>query len=153
MIIDALRNAAQYHGLGRGLRMALDYLAETDFSTVEPGRYELDGDRVYALVQRYDTKPRGTGVWEAHQHYIDVQYVADGAETMGYANVAGLTVTQPYLAGKDCVLLAGEGSFLAAPAGTFVVFFPEDAHMPCLADGKPQPVCKVVVKVAVEALP
>jgi YhcH/YjgK/YiaL family protein len=37
--------------------------------------------------------------------------------------------------------------------GDFVVFFPEDAHMPCLMTGNsPQPVKKIVTKLAVELL-
>ena len=150
MIADTLRNAALYQGVNPRIRMALDYLAKTDFTAVKPGRYAIDGDRVFALVQHYTTKPREQGLWEAHQRHIDVQYVAEGVETMGYAHIGGLSVTQPYSAEKDCVLFAGQGDFLTARAGTFVVFFPEDGHMPCLACGEPQPVCKVVVKVAVE---
>lgn len=149
MIIDSIQNRARYERLGTGIAKALEYLARTDVSKVATGRYDLDGDNVYALVQRYDTKPREKGVWEAHRRYIDVQFVAGGVESMGYAPIGSLTVTQPYAADKDCVLLAGTGDFVTAAAGTFVVFFPEDAHMPCLACGAPQAVCKVVVKVAV----
>ena len=54
-------------------------------------------------------------------------------------------VVQP----EDFRLLAGEGDRVTAAAGTFVVFFPHDAHMPGLALGEPAPVRKVVVKVAV----
>ncbi len=149
MIIDSIRNKALYSGLGGGISKALDYLAGKEFAAMAPGRYELEGDRLFALVQRYETKPREKGVWEAHRRYIDVQFVASGVESMGYAPIGSLTVTQPYAADNDCVLLAGTGDFVTAAAGTFVVFFPEDAHMPCLACGAPPAVCKVVVKVAV----
>ena len=147
MIIDSLDNAALYQGLGSDIAKALDYLAANDFSTMAPGRYDIDGDTVYAMVQRYDTKLREKGVWEAHRRYIDVQYVASGIETMGYANIAGLTETQPYSEEKDYLLLAGKGDFVTASAGTFIIFFPHDAHMPCLAYEDPTPVLKVVVKV------
>ena len=146
MIIDQLRNAWLYRGLGEHIRKALDYLASKDFSTLESGRSDIDGDNVYALVQRYETKPREKGVWEAHRRYIDVQYVASGIETLGYTHVGGLAETQEYSPEKDCVLLAGAGDFITARAGTFVIFFPEDAHMPCLAYEGAVPVLKVVVK-------
>ena len=148
MIIDNVKNSALYTGLGTGIRTALEYLAKTDFSAMRPGRYNIEGDNVYALVQQYETKPRLTGVWEAHRRYIDVQYVMAGIETMGYAPLDNLTVTQSYSAEKDCMLLAGKGSFVTAGAGTFVIFFPLDAHMPGLADTAPVSVLKVVVKVA-----
>jgi YhcH/YjgK/YiaL family protein len=37
-------------------------------------------------------------------------------------------------------------------AGSFVVFFPEDAHMPGMAAGSPEPIRKVVVKINLPAL-
>jgi len=149
MIIDNIKNASVYNGVNPGIRRALEYLAQTDVIALAPGRYAIDGDRVFALVQRYDTKPREQGVWEAHRRYIDVQFVAAGLESMGYARIGSLTVTRPYAAEKDCELLEGNGDFVTAAAGTFVVFFPHDAHMPCLSFGKSQAVVKVVVKVAV----
>ena len=150
MIIDAIKNRTIYTGLGAGIRTALEYLAQTDFAGLAPGRFDLKGDSLYALVQQYETKPREKGLWEAHRRYIDVQYVAAGVETMGYAPVGTLTVSQAYATENDCVLFSGTGDFLTARAGTFVIFFPEDAHMPCLVKDMPGPVRKVVVKVAVD---
>ena len=152
MIMDTIRNAALYKGIDPKLWKALEYLARTDFEEMAPGRYDIEGNNIYALVQQYETKPRGKDVWEAHRRYIDVQYVAAGVETMGYASIGNLAVTQAYLANDDYELFAGNGDFVTAHAGTFFVFFPEDAHMPCLAVEAPAPVRKVVVKVAVEAL-
>ncbi len=147
MIIDHMNNAALYHGVHQGIRKALAYLANTDVSHLPPGRHDIDGDKVYALAQQYETRPREKGVWEAHRRYIDVQLVATGSEIMGYAPIARLTVTQPYATEKDCMLLAGSGDFLTVRAGMFAVFFPGDAHMPCLACGESALVSKVVVKV------
>ena len=152
MIVDRLKNAHLYQGLGPNLTTAFDYLATHDFAAMESGRYDLDGDRVYALVQRYDTKPREQGVWEAHRRYIDVQFVASGIETLGWTNLVNLKVTQPYAEAKDVVLLAGSGDFVTAQAGDFLVFFPDDAHMPCLVHERPEPVLKVVVKVLAETV-
>jgi len=51
MIIDHISRAARYHGVGAGIRTALEYLAATEFAQVRAGRHELDGERVFALVQ------------------------------------------------------------------------------------------------------
>ncbi len=150
MIIDSIKNAALYKGTGARIQVALEYLAKTDFATMAPGRYDIDGNNVYALVQHYQTKPREKGLWEAHRRYLDVQYVAAGIESMGYAQIGSLTVTQPYSPEKDCELFAGAGDFVTARAGTFVIFFPEDGHMPCIASAEPAAVRKVVVKVAAQ---
>ena len=149
MLIDHIRCAGAYTGMGSGIAQALAFLASAPLATLAPGRHAITGDRVFALVQDYLTKPPDAGVWEAHRRYIDVQYVVSGAERLGYAPLDRLTVTQPYDEAKDLVLLAGEGDRVTATAGTFVVFFPHDAHMPGLALGGPAPVRKVVVKVAV----
>lgn len=150
MIIDNIKNAAIYSDFNPGIGSALDYLSRTDITALTPGRQDINGDRLFVLIQRYETKPREQGVWEAHRRYIDVQFVAAGCEAMGYAPLTGLTVTQPYAPDKDCVLLAGSGDFFTAKAGVFVVFFPEDAHMPGLALGTSSPVVKAVVKVAID---
>ena len=149
MIIDRIENRARYQKLGTGIGAALEYLAQTDFAGLAPGRYDIDGDSVYALVQHYETRPREKGLWEAHRRYIDVQYVAAGIETMGYAPLDAMTVSQAYAPEEDCVLFSGDGDFITARAGTFVVFFPQDVHMPCLVKDTPGTVRKVVVKVAV----
>jgi YhcH/YjgK/YiaL family protein len=149
MIIDHIKNAAQYAGLGKRIQAGLEWLAATDFSVMAPGRYELDGNNLYALVQTYDTRDPALGKWEAHRRYIDIQYVVSGREKMGYAEISTL-VGSGYDAEKDFQLLVGEGDFLTCGPGTFILFAPQDAHMPCLAADKPQTVTKVVVKVLAE---
>jgi YhcH/YjgK/YiaL family protein len=148
MVIDQLKNAAHYYNLGEGIAAALRYLQNTDATKVEPGRYVLDGDQLYAMVQQYDTKPKEQGFWEAHRKYIDVQYVAQGIEHMGFAHLNQLR-PQPYDEEKDFLKLEGEGEFVLMRAGTFVILGPEDAHMPGMAVTGAQPVRKVVVKVRI----
>lgn len=150
MIIDRIQQASRYSGFDAGIRMALEYLAKTDFTGIPDGRIDIDGDKVFALVQRYETKPRNQGKWETHRRYSDVQYVASGVESMGYAPAGRLTVSEPYSGERDCTFYTGSGDFVTVRAGMFVVFFPDDAHMPCLTCETPVPVLKVVVKVAVE---
>jgi YhcH/YjgK/YiaL family protein len=150
MILDRLENAALYRSLGTSIALALDYLGRTDFSQTPEGRYELDGDRVFAIVQRYRPKPAAEGRWEAHRQYLDVQYVAGGVERIGYAPlVDGLPVQRAYDSQKDVVFFDVQGDLFTVPAGGFVIFYPTDVHAPCLAT-EPSvaavEVCKVVVK-------
>ena len=146
MIIDQLQNAEQYYGLGTGIEAALRYLQQTDFKNVAPERYDIDGDRVYAMVQEYDAKPKAEGFWEAHRKYLDVQYVAAGVEHMGYAAAATLQ-GGPYEEDKDFIKLEGDGEFFLLREGYFCILAPQDAHMPGMAVGQSAPVKKVVVKV------
>ena len=149
MVADNIKNAGLYKGLGKRIETALNYLQETDFSKMEPGKYEIDGSSVFALVQEYETIPLESCSFEAHRKYLDIQYMAQGGENMGYAHIGQLKVSKEYNPAEDCLLLSGTGSNVLCPAGTFMIFGPEDAHMPRVAAGAPAFVKKVVVKVAV----
>ncbi len=148
MIIDRLENGARYACLGERMARALRFLRETDFSEVAAGRYELDGDALYYLVQVYAPKAVAAGKAEAHRNYIDVQYVVEGEEYIGYADLSQTRVGE-YLAEKDFVQVEGEMALVRVAAGSFMVLFPNDAHMPGLTTGAAETVRKVVVKVKV----
>ncbi len=147
MIYDKLENAARYEGLHAGIAKALGVLPA--YIDKALGRYEIDGKDLFVLVQGYDTKPLSAAVWETHKQYADVQYVVSGNERMGITDTGTLTVLSPYEADRDAALYVngGEGALLPCPAGVFVVFYPDEAHMPCVADGGPSPVRKLVAKV------
>ena len=149
MIIDRLEKASLYQGVHKRLEVALDYLRNTDLDKIAPGTYEIEGRKVYVMVQQYETKPREKGRWEAHRKYIDVQFVHQGAELFGYANLGEMKEIQ-YDETKDFLSLQGEGrgDFFRVSQGTLVILFPQDAHMPGMAISAPQPVKKFVVKVA-----
>jgi YhcH/YjgK/YiaL family protein len=147
MIFDRLKNAEQYFPLGEKIEKALHYLSNTDFTNVEPGTYEIDGENIFAIVQLYNTKPSSSAKWEAHKKYIDIQYMVAGKEKMGFTDSKKVIVLQEYHAGNDISLYKGEGNFLTADEGQFAIFFPTDIHMPQLALNIPHEVKKVVVKV------
>lgn len=161
MIVDQLTNVdsdfyaglLRRHGgsfkLAERLSLGLDFLKSENIQDMLPTRIELDGDKVFAMIQHYDTKPKEQGVWEAHRKYIDIQYVVEGQELMGYANLIHVKAGE-YSEEKDVLLAKGEGSYVLMKAGTFVILTPQDAHIPQVAVDSPQPVKKVVVKVAVE---
>ena len=150
MIYDELSNLETYRHVKSGIALALDYLKKTDFTDVPNGKYELDGDSVYALVQRYTTKMLAESVWESHRQKIDVQFVFRGEERFGYVPLSSApAVTQPYDEKTDAALYAPGVTTVPLKAGQFAVFFPQDIHAPCLAENdQPSEVIKVVVKVA-----
>ena len=149
MIIDNIKNAPLYYGVSERIAVALKFLRENDFSVMNPGKYEIDGSNVYALVQRYESKPVEKCKWEAHRRYIDVQYVAEGIEQIGYANLGQMKVSQEYREEGDYLLLEGKGDFFIFRDGNFAIFAPQDVHMPCIAAAEPQIIKKVVVKILV----
>ena len=149
MVTDQLKNASIYYGISERVKSAFEFIKNNDATKMEPGRYNIDGDNVFALVQTYDSKTMDKGRWEAHKNYLDVQYVASGTEKMGYAHISGMKVKDEYVPEKDIMFLTGEGTFFPAASGTFAIFYPEDVHMPGMAVGSPEKIIKVVVKVRV----
>lgn len=152
MIVDRLDSAALGTLDDPRLRRALQYLASTDVRSLAPGRHELDGDRLFALVQDFATRPPEACRWEAHRRYIDVQFVAEGVERMGWLTLAQAREVEPYDAARDVAFYAAGRDFVTLEAGMLAIFWPSDVHAPCCspADGEPHQVRKVVVKIAVE---
>ena len=148
MVVDEIRNASLYNTLGPGIETALRYLESADVPALEPGRHEIGGG-CFAIVQDYSASPREGKRWEAHRDYIDVQFIASGRELIGYADIEALRVIEAYDAAKDISWHEGDGSFITARAGTFMILFPHDAHMPGVAIDGPEAVRKVVVKIPV----
>jgi YhcH/YjgK/YiaL family protein len=148
MIIDRIGNSHLYHAVHPKFKYAFDYIHQVNVEAIPAGRYEIDGEAMYALVQEYNTKLKEQGIWEAHRRYIDLQYVVQGSEGIGYANINQLEQGE-YDASRDFLPLHGEGDLVTVHNGSFVLLLPEDAHMPGMAIGSPISVKKVVVKIAV----
>lgn len=147
MIIDKLENGTYYYGIGTKIQKALEYLRNTNLAELEPGKYQIENDDIYAMVSEYDTKSMEGALWEAHKSYIDVQYIIKGSERMGYTNVENLKTTIEYDAAKDVLFGIANGDFVTVQEGMFVIFTPQDGHMPSISSKNSEKVKKVVVKV------
>lgn len=88
-------------------------------------------------------------VFEAHRKYLDIHFVAEGEECMGYANVNDLTPITDYVDDGDYQLLEGHINKIRLGKGDFCVVFPEDAHVPCMSFEDDKPVKRTVVKIRV----
>jgi YhcH/YjgK/YiaL family protein len=109
----------------------------------------VDGDRIYAIISKGPGRNRIQAMLEAHRKYIDIQYVISGIDEMGWKSLAdcGLT-SREYDKDKDVVFFKDAPvEWVKVRAGSFAVFFPQDAHAPLVGDGE---IHKAVVKVAVE---
>lgn len=152
MIITDLNHIEHQVSMTPDLKNALAFLRRQDVHSLPDGKAEIDGDRVYAVIQRYETIRTDPPKFEFHRKYIDVQFIASGEETIGWAPVESMTITEAYNADKDiCFGKVASGTWtpVRLRAGQLAVLRPEDAHAPKLASGLPSPVIKVVVKIAV----
>jgi biofilm protein TabA len=150
MIAGQLADLERYVPLFPGLDKALAWLKAQADAPPANGRYEIDGDRVFALVVTYRTLPREEKILEGHRKYLDVQYLAwGGPEALYYAPSARASVIEEYDEAKDFVKFdtrVAESVVVLSP-GEFAVFLPEDAHLPGAMHGQPADVKKIIVKV------
>lgn len=133
------------------MKKALDFLRCSNISRLPEGRVDIDEERVFAIVQRYETMPIEAPKFEAHRKYIDIQYIVSGEEIIGWAPIERMKITDAYDADKDvCLGTAAEGQWtpFSLKEGQLAVFWPEDGHAPKLAVNAPLRVMKIVVKVS-----
>lgn len=152
MILDTLAHADSYSSLHPLFGKVFDYL-RTVKGTEEPGRYDIEGERAFALVQTYATKPVEKALFEAHRKYIDVQFIHSGRETILWAPLSAMKEqTMAYDEAKEAALWkqVPEATELHLSEDHFAILYPQDAHAPCVEWGASEQVFKVVVKVSVE---
>ncbi len=156
MIVAKLQDIEQQVPASLSLMQAINYIRTAKALDLPDGRYEIDGDKVYALVQSYLTLPIDENAkYEAHRKYLDVQYIAAGVEMMGWTPLENMRITKEYQSEKDVCLgtcPADLATLTRVGAGVAAIFFPQDAHAPKLACGAPAQVKKIVVKVAMSSL-
>jgi len=150
MIADKIENADLYTGLSPAIAGGLELLKDPTLAKKEVGKYEIDGENLFLMIQRYPTKDKADALFEAHKNYIDIQAILEGEETIGYATTDDLTVTVPYK--PDVMRLADPQIFteVELSAGMFALFFPSDAHKPCYKSSGRSNVVKAVIKVKVQ---
>ena len=151
MIVTDLRHIEQQAGMTRALQKAIEFLRLHDLKNLPDGRVEIDGDRVFALVQRYETIMADAPKFECHRKYLDVQFIVSGEEVIGWAPSERMTITEAYEADNDIcfgTVSAGKWTPVYLRAGELAVLWPEDGHAPKLASRVPSLVMKIVVKVA-----
>lgn len=151
MLAGNIKLAKKYDYLEPKLVKGYEWLQQNDPSKLENGRYDIC-EGVFALVQRYNTKPLSEARFEAHDKFFDIQYICEGIEAFGVCSREGLEVTEDQLEKSDVVFFKTPAVYtdVNLQPGEFVVVPPEDAHQPGVAyGGKSVPVVKVVVKVAV----
>ena len=151
MIFDHLKNRLLYESVHTSFTSAFDFIERAVRESLPVGRYEIDGDALYAIVQEYETKSHEDCTFEGHRKYIDIQYMVSGSECMGVAALANVEPKTEYNEERDFLLFENSdlASTLTVNEGEFAVFYPHDAHRPGMAFGAPATIRKIVVKIKV----
>ena len=86
MIVGQLVNwDKEKHLYAPAIQKAVAWLQQADLAALPTGRHEIDGDKLYAMVNEYTTEPKEKRRAEAHRKYVDVQCLVQGEEIIGYA--------------------------------------------------------------------
>ena len=152
MIYDTLAHIDTYRGLGANMDRAIDYLKQTDLSALPAGRYDVDGANVYLMIQEPEFRAPADAQFEAHRRYADIQLALADGEAISCLPLEQVEKWLPFDAEKDITFsdVSEKGTPLPLPAGTFMILFPQDAHMPNLKCGAASTGRKAVVKVLLE---
>lgn len=150
MIKGNIKNIQDCSDFSKNIQIGLKYLADTDFSDVQNGKYEILGDEVFAIVQDYLSKPITEGQFEAHKKYIDIQYIVQGEEQIGVLGIENFSESTNYDEKKDIVFLSLNTNhmpeFVTIKEKEFMILYPNDAHKPSVAIESPSYVKKIVIK-------
>ena len=149
MIKDTLKYSNLYYCLSDNIKKGLQWLESTDLKHLKDGKYEINGNAIYASVQTYLTKENAK--YENHKKYIDIQYMIKGAEKIGVTNIINCKSCNDYDRNLDLEFfdITKTDEYIELDEGSFVILYPHDAHKPSIYKDKKELVKKVVVKVAI----
>ena len=148
-VSDSLERIGDYAKLGAHFAKAVEFLQRGDLKSLPNGRYALDGENAYAMIQEATLKEWGSGRPEVHHEYFDIQVPLSTAEIIGVGRFDPATPGD-FNEEKDIGFYDGVAvEPLRLRPGEFAILYPETcAHAPCCSeDASGTPVRKIVVKV------
>lgn len=157
-IISTIKDLQRHFSNSKSFLKALAFLEQLDaqrFSVCkgnESCKIPIWDDKVFAMLQQYESRPLEQAKPEAHRKYIDLQYVYKGRELVYWNNMETCKSITDYDEEKDIQWLSmSDFSQVLLYAPLVALFYPNDVHAPCLQyQGKAQ-IWKCVVKVAMDA--
>lgn len=132
MITGNLKKYQHFLKLNPNFEKAFAFLSKPGLKDLADGRHEIAGGSVYAMVQKGMGKGKKAAKLEAHEKYIDIQYVVAGSELIGVSRVLDCKkILTRYSKANDIKYFDDLPSrYLKLNPGDFVILFPGDAHAP-----------------------
>lgn len=148
MIYETLKNLSVYSAMApEAVKLLAEKLPQLNGETPN-GKIVLIEDKLFILIQRYNTRSFEESKVETHGNFADLQMLLAGREEIGYADVAGLPCLSEYNAEGDYALFEAQKeqmTFMTLNPGNFTIFLPGEGHMPGCGDGSA--VVKAVIKI------
>ena len=145
MIIDSLTHLKDYVSLNPLFQDVVDFISHIDLKEQKQGIVKIKGDDLFANFTIAEGKTKDQAKLETHDKMIDIQIPIGTTETMGYIPRVKLPVSV-YDSQKDITFYEETPeNFFNVNVGEFVIFFPQDAHAPCISHE--EQIQKVIFKV------
>lgn len=148
MIIDSLSSASRYTSLHPLFAKAFEYLNNTDLTTLEDGKFEIDGDNIRGIMASKNgmTAAESIAKFECHNKHIDIQLCIKGNETIGWKpRPSCISQKGEYNTEKDVLFYDdAPDTYFGLTDMQFVIFYPEDVHAPMIGEGQ---IKKLVLKI------
>jgi biofilm protein TabA len=138
MIHDTLANASRYQTLHPRFAQAFAWCSEHENLARSDGRYHLQGDDLFVIVESGPTIAASLKRFESHRKYIDIQVNLIGPEMMEWTPIKRLTVIDDFKPDNDICFYQQPTELstrLLVRPNEFAIFWPEDAHKPCCHPG------------------
>lgn len=148
MIIDSLKSASRYTSLHPLFAKAFEYLHNTDLTTLEDGKFDIDGDNIRVIMASKNgmTAAESIAKFECHNKHIDIQVCIKGNETIGWKPRPNcISQKGEYNTEKDVLFFDdAPDMYFNLTDRQFVIFYPEDVHAPMIGEGQ---IKKLVLKI------
>lgn len=86
MIFDDLKNITFYKGIHPNLDKAIGFLYEHRKDSFELGKYDIDDDKVFLVVQENTLNKEENNRFEHHKKYADLHLLVEGHEYSAYGS-------------------------------------------------------------------
>ena len=134
MVLDVLDYFGKYAALNPYFSLVDAFMRTHQLEELVHGTYNIKGEDVVLKIEQAMGKSRNEAVLESHRQMIDIQIPLQQEETFGLASTVSLP-TADYSAAKDISFYPNSPvqNYVTCPRGGFVIFFPQDAHAPCIS--------------------
>ncbi len=150
MIHDKISNLTQYADRHPNFRSLFNILEILTQEQLQPGHIEIDGQYIFINIDYVAGRTKEESPLESHRKYIDIQIPLNGHETFGYkATCECSDIKHEFDEERDITFYNDSPKeYITVQKGEAIIFFPEDAHAPCICDNPNH--FKMVVKVSVQ---
>ncbi len=127
---------------------ALEYMAETDLNSLEPGKHVIDSDNLFVNIVDSQMKTPEQARLEVHDKYIDIQVPLSKGESFGVKPRSECREADGEFNTEKDILFYRDKDWktVSVNAGEKIVFDTDTAHAPLIGEGT---IHKAIFKVKV----